>query len=1077
MSLIALGLGALAPSTVNGQGNVFFTETMGNPTNSITSIQVHQTSLGFDNSATGVYYDGTGDIRKSYTSDGFYGTAPGGQGSGTANAFLNYGKTLTMTNVNTSGRSNIVLGFGLYKHKSSTTPHPVKVYYKNGAGAKTEIPFTIASASGWEFLVSTSTIPASNSLELYFENNSPTIQYRIDDIRIISDACGVTTPTVRFNGSAGATSGSVCQGATFSLFADVDANCTYQWQRNGVNISGASGTTTTAATIRYDAPLNADVADATYSITVKKIGGPCAITDDFALTVNPSPAAVTTYTTSGSTKCKGETITGALPSGTTSFKWYYKATSGGTYVFLDNQPAANIAAPAQTLSQPGFYALQVQDASSCKSPLGDGIQLFSAPATPIVNNLNSPVARKIYTCETSQILSITNAATYAGQSPTYQWKLAPTYSNESGATNSTYQPADQTSTKTYKVQVTVNECPSLSDDVILFKADKPAATTAVNDITPCEGTPLILSATVTDDGNSTAADNLSYVYLQNGTAVSTTSSTSSTTDTYTIASAVKPVGLNNGSNGDYTVKITNEVTGCLKTFDIAVDGNKVEVKPATHYYLAGEFNNRLDTPSNTFYFCPPDGENTQLIYLVNEDDGDERIQNDQTGGSPYTLAWKLASTPGTTISDAGDFEVGGLDLESGAYIVNITHNVNCPATIPFNLSIVDIGTPTFTVTPVSASVCYNNALTIAPNNTSGLSYSYTTNGKASNTNNVLSLTYGGANGIANNATTSQPFTFPYVATHTASGCTVTGDLPTVTVQSTPAVPTVTVQTNKNRTFNSIGATNINYYWANNTIGGTAGKTDVLNLNTADALISATGTTTASSIIRYYINDSLISSASNTATGGGTFAVLLNKFNDSFNSASSTATTTYTLKATASNGTCTSGASTARNIIAFNISPSSNSATNVSVCGKTGGLNANQQYNYNNFATTPPSGTLTLGACPAGATTLGRGGNDLDVTEVAAETAVAQGVVAYPNPFKEMVTIQFFVAQESNVTIMITDMLGRIVKVYAPEAYTAGVQKITWDGLAASGAKLPVGIYNVKVAAGDDVSTTRVMLTE
>lgn len=1076
MSLIAVGLGALAPNVAKAQGNVFFTETFGNPSNSITSIQVLQTAQGFDRNADGVFYDGTGDIRKSYTSDGFYTSAPGGQGSGFANAFLNYTKTLTLTNVNTSGKSNIVLGFALYKHKSSATAHPVKVYYKNGTGAKTEIPFTIASASGWEFLVSTSTIPASNSLELYFENNSTTIQYRIDDIRIISDACGVTTPVVHFNGANGPDAGSICQGATFSLFADIDANCTYQWKRNGVNISGASGITTPAATIRYDAPINADVADAIYSITVQKIGGPCAITDEFALTVNPSPAAVTTYATTGNTKCKGETITGTLPMGTTSYKWYYKATAGGTYVFLDNQPAANVAAPAQTLSQAGFYALQVQDASSCKSPLGNGIQLFNAPTTPIVNNLNTPLARTVYTCETSQILTVTNASTYAGQNPSYQWKLAPTYSNESGATNDTYQPVDQATTKTYQVQVTVNECPSTSDDVILFRADNPVATTAVNDITPCEGTPLILSATVTNDGNAMAADNVSYVYLQNGTAVHTTTSTASTTDTYTIASAVLPAGLNNGSNGDYTVKITNEVTGCLKAFDIAVDGNKVEVKAATNYTLAGEFNNQIDAASNTFYFCPPDGENTQLLYLVNEDDGQERIVNDQTGGNPYTLAWKLASAPATTISDAGDFEVGGLGLQSGAYNVTITHNVNCPATIPFNLSVVNIGTPSFTVSPVSASVCYNNALTITPTNTTGLSYTYTTNGKASNTNNVLSLTYGGANGIVNNATSSQPFTFPYVATHTASGCTVSGNLPTVTVQGTPTVPVVTVQSNKNRTFNSISATNINYYWANNTSAGTAGKTDVLNLNTADGLIAATGTTSPNAQITYYINNTAVAGASNTANGAGNFSVLLNKFNTNFNSSSATATTTYTIKATAGNGTCTSDFSTAKNIVAYNISPK-NGATNVAVCGKVGSLNANQDYSYGNFASTPPSATLTLGTCAAGTTTLGRGANPEEVAEVAAETAVAQGVVAYPNPFKEMVTIQFFVAQESNVTVMITDMLGRIVKMYAPESYTAGVQKITWDGLAASGAKLPVGIYNVKVAAGDDVSTTRVMLTE
>ena len=80
--------------------------------------------------------------------------------------------------------------------------------------------------------------------------------------------------------------------------------------------------------------------------------------------------------------------------------------------------------------------------------------------------------------------------------------------------------------------------------------------------------------------------------------------------------------------------------------------------------------------------------------------------------------------------------------------------------------------------------------------------------------------------------------------------------------------------------------------------------------------------------------------------------------------------------------------------------------------------------------------------------------------------------AYPNPFNPTTTIEYGLPINSNVRIMVYDMLGRQVAELVNSYQTAGVKKITWTAN-----DLPSGIYIVKMNAEGFEKTKKVMLVK
>ncbi|MFC1549942.1 T9SS type A sorting domain-containing protein [Candidatus Neomarinimicrobiota bacterium] len=83
--------------------------------------------------------------------------------------------------------------------------------------------------------------------------------------------------------------------------------------------------------------------------------------------------------------------------------------------------------------------------------------------------------------------------------------------------------------------------------------------------------------------------------------------------------------------------------------------------------------------------------------------------------------------------------------------------------------------------------------------------------------------------------------------------------------------------------------------------------------------------------------------------------------------------------------------------------------------------------------------------------------------------------AYPNPFNPSTTIHYSIPEESEVTIMIYDLMGRQVTTLFHNRQKAGWYEITWNGLIQNGSIAPAGMYIYQIIAGEEIKTSKISL--
>jgi hypothetical protein len=91
----------------------------------------------------------------------------------------------------------------------------------------------------------------------------------------------------------------------------------------------------------------------------------------------------------------------------------------------------------------------------------------------------------------------------------------------------------------------------------------------------------------------------------------------------------------------------------------------------------------------------------------------------------------------------------------------------------------------------------------------------------------------------------------------------------------------------------------------------------------------------------------------------------------------------------------------------------------------------------------------------------------DPTPVASTFELAQN---YPNPFNPSTNIKYSIAERSNVTIKVYDMLGSEVATLVNQVQEAGPHTVTFN---ASG--LASGMYVYTITAGNFTATKKMML--
>ena len=80
----------------------------------------------------------------------------------------------------------------------------------------------------------------------------------------------------------------------------------------------------------------------------------------------------------------------------------------------------------------------------------------------------------------------------------------------------------------------------------------------------------------------------------------------------------------------------------------------------------------------------------------------------------------------------------------------------------------------------------------------------------------------------------------------------------------------------------------------------------------------------------------------------------------------------------------------------------------------------------------------------------------------------------PNPFRTGVVAGFSLPRGSYVDLAVYSQAGRRIRTMESRKLTPGRYSIAWDGRDARGRTLPVGIYCVRLVAGDAVVTRKVV---
>ncbi len=82
---------------------------------------------------------------------------------------------------------------------------------------------------------------------------------------------------------------------------------------------------------------------------------------------------------------------------------------------------------------------------------------------------------------------------------------------------------------------------------------------------------------------------------------------------------------------------------------------------------------------------------------------------------------------------------------------------------------------------------------------------------------------------------------------------------------------------------------------------------------------------------------------------------------------------------------------------------------------------------------------------------------------------------YPNPFNPSTSIKYDLVKRVNVSLVIYDINGRVVKNLVNSEQSAGYYNITWDGTNIDGNTVSTGIYFLKLVAGDFVKMQKLLL--
>jgi len=83
--------------------------------------------------------------------------------------------------------------------------------------------------------------------------------------------------------------------------------------------------------------------------------------------------------------------------------------------------------------------------------------------------------------------------------------------------------------------------------------------------------------------------------------------------------------------------------------------------------------------------------------------------------------------------------------------------------------------------------------------------------------------------------------------------------------------------------------------------------------------------------------------------------------------------------------------------------------------------------------------------------------------------------AFPSPASEIATIPFSIEAAAHTSVQVFDIAGRVVATLADGDMAAGNHSLTWDLTDGNGARVPSGIYHLRVVSGDYTGSTNLVV--
>ena len=141
-----------------------------------------------------------------------------------------------------------------------------------------------------------------------------------------------------------------------------------------------------------------------------------------------------------------------------------------------------------------------------------------------------------------------------------------------------------------------------------------------------------------------------------------------------------------------------------------------------------------------------------------------------------------------------------------------------------------------------------------------------------------------------------------------------------------------------------------------------------------------------------------------------------------------------------------------------------------------GLNPDEMYFIGGDLELTPSGYLYAGAKYVHRSIHEVSTTILDIAQInLPEGSNFKLYPAYPNPFNPMTKLHYDLPENDRVTIIIYDMVGRVVKNIMNMNQTAGYHSIRWNATNYAGQSVPAGLYFYSIEAGNFRQTRKIML--